>query len=85
MALLVYRQTLTLLTKRWNMPRRKDGDVWVPIEYGRSLSLRDKRDGSLRGAIIKMKDKMKKMGVWKCSMSSTQSRGFRIYTLVCRR
>lgn len=85
MALLVYKQTLTLPTKKWNVPRRKDGNKWIPIEYSRSLSLIDRHDGSLRGAIIKMKDKMEKMGIWKCSMSSAKSGNYRVYTLVCKR
>lgn len=84
MALLIYRQTLTLATRRWNMPRRKKGEQWVPIKLINLPSLRDKYDGSLRGAIIKIKDKLREIGKWECFMRSTQSNGYRIYTLVCR-
>jgi hypothetical protein len=89
--IVVYRQSLTIATVRWNIPHRKDGEKWVPIEYKNSLSLRNKRDGSLRGAIIKMKKLMEKMGhsnnhpIWNCTMSSKKVGGYRIYYLICKR
>lgn len=85
MNLLVYRQTVTLSTGKWNVPRRKDGEKWVPIEYSRSLSLRHRDDNSFRGAIIKMKNKMEKMGIWRCSIQSDKYGNYRIYTLVCKK
>ena len=83
--LLVYRQVLTKSTKKWHEPKRKNGEKWVPIKDSGSSLLNDKYDGSFRGAIIKMKDLLKKTGKWKCSISSTQTRFYRTYILVCRR
>lgn len=89
--MVVYRQSVTLSTVRWNVPYRKDGEKWVPIEYKNSLSIRDKHDGSLRGAIIKMKKQMEKMAhpnnqpIWNCTMSSKKKGDYRIYYLICKR
>lgn len=89
--MVAYRQSITLATVKWNVPHRKDGEKWVPVEYKNSLSLRDYSNGSLRGAIIKMKDMMEKMRhqnnrpIWKCTMSSKKKGGYRIYYLICKR
>ena len=89
--MVVYRQSLTKATVRWNVPHRKEGDKWVPVEYKNSLSIRDKRDRSLRGAIIKMKKIMEKMRcpnnrpIWKCTISTKEAGSYRIYYLICQR
>jgi len=86
--LVAYRQSLTLATKKWNMPHRKDGENWVPIKREHIMNV---CDGVLRGAILKMKRKLGKMRhpnsnpVWDCTMSSKEKGGYRIYYLICKK
>jgi hypothetical protein len=87
--LVVYRQSLTLATKKWNLPYRKNNNKWDKVEH--LGGLHDRHDGSLRGAIIKIKTKMEKMRhgnnlpTWKCRMTNKKTGEYMIYYLTCKR
>jgi len=87
--LVIYKQSLTILTGQWNIPRRKVDNGWRKIE--RTKLVRDRHDGSFRGAIIRMKNKLEKMRnknhhpIWKCRMTTQKTGGYRVYYLTCKR
>lgn len=88
--LVSYRQSITLSTKQWNPPYRKEGSDsnWSKVEnFGPLL---DRHDKSFRSAIIRLKNQMEKrrydnQPVWKCHMTSKKVGGYRVYYLTCKR
>ena len=62
--LVVYRQSLTKATGKWNIPWRKENEGWIPIEHHAIAPLYDHFvDGSFPSAIIKMKKKIEKQNL----------------------
>jgi len=84
--LVVYRQSLTIATGKWNPPVRKEEEGWIFIGHERLAALYDYyiRD-SFPLAILKMKKKIDKNSIWDCKMTSTQTGGYLIYHLICKR
>jgi len=84
--LVVYRQSLTISTGKWNVPCRKEKEGWVFIGYAQVASLYDYYvKNSFPLAIIKMKKIIEKSAIWNCKMTSKQASGYRIYHLICKR
>jgi len=90
--LVVYRQSLTIATGKWNIPYRKEGEKWFNIERNAIAALYDHFvEGSFPVAILKIKKIMEKIKakngrpIWNCVMTSKQTGGYRIYHLICRR
>ena len=87
--LVAYRQSVTLSTGGWNYPRRKDGDNWNKIKNVGSIC--DRYDGSLRYAILRLEEKMRRLRnknnqpIWKCRMSARKVGKYRVYYLTCKR
>lgn len=90
--LVVYRQSLTIATGKWNPPCRKEDEGWILIERNAIAVLYDHFvDGSFPAAIIRMKKTMEKMQhennspIWNCVMTFGKKGGYRIYHLICKR
>jgi len=86
--LVAYRQSMTLSTKQWNPPYRKDGNNWVRVENVKPLL--DRHDKSFRSAIIRLKSQMEKrrynnLPIWKCRMTSKKVGRYWVYYLTCKR
>ena len=91
-SLVIYKQSLTISTAKWNYPYRKDGEKWIAVERKRLLPLYSKHDSTfLRGAIYRMKKAMEKMRaknnrpIWNCKLSSKKVAGYNVYYLACER
>lgn len=88
--LVVYKQSLTKATMKWNPPYRREDGIWVLIKREHLIPLCNEQ-GVFRGAILKMKKIMEKMRtknnspVWNCTMTSKEMGAYRIYHLICKR
>ena len=84
--LVVYRQTLTIATGKWNPPCRKEAEGWIFIGHKHLTALYDYYvKGSFVLAILKMKREIEKNTIWSCKMTTKDSGGYRIYHLICKR
>ena len=87
--LVVYRQSLTIATGKWNVPCRKENEGWVFIGRASLAALYDRFPPYIKGsfplAIVKMKKEVEKNPIWDCKMTSKQTGGYRIYHLICKR
>ena len=85
-----FRQTLNTYTKQWCVPKKKEGNKWVPI-----INLKyvvTKKDGisyalwRLRTLMMKLKCDTHNQPVWDCSKVGLTKKGiYSIYTLKCTR
>ena len=98
--LVVYRQSLTRATGKWNPPCRKEVEGWILVKCENLVPLYQKKDGKwipvnqplcFHGAILKMKKVMEELRtenngpIWNCKMTSKQTGGYLIYHLICKR
>jgi hypothetical protein len=99
--LVIYRQSLTIVTGKWNPPCRKENEGWILVKPERLIPLYQKKGGKwilmnheqgiFHNTILKMKKVMEKMRtknnrpIWNCKMTSEQKGGYRIYHLICKR
>lgn len=85
-----FRQTLNTYTKQWCVPKKKEGDKWIPI-----INLKyviTKREGigyalwRLRALMIKLKCVTHNQLVWDCSKITKTRRGvYIIHYFKCNR